>query len=257
MAKKKRRQSQRSRTERRDLNTGQGGWRRRLDSFGGLPLVSSVGAAVAVVVVLVLLNRPASDSSGTPYQPIAHTNVAGRIEGQSDAPVRIVIFADYQCPFCGDFFKQTEPALRSEFVEPGIATVEFHDFAFLGEESVRAAEAAACAENQGFFWEYHDILFQKQPSDRRENIGVYSVNRLKQYAEEVSAAWEDGRVFDMAAFDSCVDSRETAAQVEQSNADARDLGVSSTPTFMVNGRLIAGMQSIEDIRAAIQRATGG
>jgi protein-disulfide isomerase len=256
MAKTKQRQSRRPRTARQDLNTD-GGSRRRIDRIGGWPLISSVAVAIAVVVVLVLLNRPASDSAGTPYEPMAHANVAGRMEGRSDAPVRIVIFADYQCPYCGDFFDQTEPVLRAEFVDSGIATVQFQDYAFLGEESVRAAEAAACAEKQGFFWEYHDILFQKQPADGRENIGAYSDSRLKQYAEEVRAAWEGERSFDTAAFNACVDARETKAQVEQSNAEARALGVSSTPSFLVNGELLPGNQPIEVFREAIRKARGG
>jgi protein-disulfide isomerase len=256
MAKKKQRRSRRPETARHELNT-RTGWRRRIDGIGGLPLVTSVAAAVAVVIVLVVLNRPASDSTGTPYEPIAHANVAGRMQGRSDAPVSIIIFADYQCPYCGDFFDQTEPALRAEFVDSGQATVQFRDYAFLGAESVRAAEAAACAEKQGFFWEYHDILFQKQPSDGRENIGAYSDSRLKQYADEVRAAWEGERSLDTAAFNACVDTRETRAQVEQSNAEARALGVTSTPSFLVDGELMVGAQPIEAFREAVRKAGGG
>lgn len=258
MANKRRRQSRRTSTARRVADTGvQHGWRGRLDRIGGWPLVSSVAVAVVVVVVLVALNRPAPDSSGATYVPIAHPTANGRIEGQNDAPVRIEIFADFQCPHCGSFFRETEPALRAEFVESGNATVQFHDYPFLGMESVRASEAAACAERQGFFWEYHDILFQKQPADGRENVGVYTDNRLKQYAGEVREAWADERDFDTAAFNACFDAHETANQIAESTQEARSLGVSSTPTFLVNGKMLVGAQTIEAFRQAIEEARGG
>lgn len=236
-----------------------GGWRRRVDTVGGLPLVISVVAAIAVVVVLIVANRPASDSSGQPYEPIARSETHGQIDGKSDAPVRIVVFADFQCPFCGRFSRDTEPVLRTEFVEKGIATIEFRNFAFLGDESVRAAEAAECAGQQGFFWEYHDILFQKQPADGRENIGTYSVDHLKQYAAEMSEAWATlapERRFDNSVFGACVDSRATASAVEQQTKEGRTLGVQSTPSFLINGRLIAGAQPIDAFRRAIEQAQG-
>ncbi len=258
MANKRRRQSRRASTARRVADADvQRGWQGRLDRIGGWPLVSSVAVAVVVVVVLVVLNRPASDSTGATYVPIAHPTANGRIEGQSDAPVRIEIFADFQCPHCGSFFRQTETALRTEFIDSGIATAQFHDYPVLGMESVRAAEAAACAERQGFFWEYHDILFQKQPSDGRENVGVYSDSHLKQYADEVRDAWAGERDFDTAAFNACFDAHETANQIVQSTEEARSLGVSSTPTFLVNGKVLVGAQTIEAFRQAIEEAGGG
>ncbi len=235
-----------------------GRWRRRVDAVGGLPLVTSVVVAIAVVVVLIVANRP-SGSSGRPYEPIVRSETHGQIDGKSDAPVRIVVFADFQCPYCGTFFRDTESVLRTEFVETGIATMEFRNFAFLGDESVRAAEAAECAATQGFFWEYHDILFQKQPADGRENIGAYSVEHLKQYAAEMSEAWATlapERRFDNSAFGACVDSRATASAVEQQTKEGRALGVQSTPSFLINGILIAGAQPIDAFRRAIEQAQG-
>jgi protein-disulfide isomerase len=236
------------------------GWRRYVDRFGGLPLLTSLAVVVVVVIVLVVLNRPASDSSDQPYQLIQHGETHGLIEGKSDAPVRVVIFADFQCPHCGNFFRVTEPALQSEFVDTGIASFEFHNYAFLGDESVRAAEAAECAAQQGFFWEYHDILFQKQPADGRENVGTFTVDRLKQYAVEMRDAWakqDPSRQFDTSAFNSCVDSRATADTVQQQVSEANGLGVQSTPSFLINGKLVVGDQPIDALRSAIQQARGG
>ena len=77
-----------------------------------------------------------------------------------DALVTIIEFSDFQCPFCGRYTRETAPGLRAEFVDTGIASIEYRHLAILGPESQRAAEAAECALEQGFFWEYHDILFR-------------------------------------------------------------------------------------------------
>jgi protein-disulfide isomerase len=231
-------------------------WRAIVAALGGFEVVGAVGFAFAVVLALVLLNRPHTDSDA-PYQPVAHQRTDGRIEGDAAAPVRIVAFADFQCPFCGSFTRDTEPLLRAEFVDADVASFEYHHLAFLGTESLRAAEAAECALQQGFFWEYHDILFQKQPPDGRENVGVYSPENLKRYAAELADVWRDldpARPLDLAAFGACVDTRETRDEVERQNAVAGELGLRSTPTFMISGEVVAGAQPIEVFREVIARA---
>ena len=131
---------------------------------------------------------------------------------------------------------------------------------FLGPESQRAAEAAECALEQGLFWEYHDILFQKEPSDSRENVGAYSAGNLKSYAREMGEAWAElapGWGFDIGVFDGCVDSRRTRAEVELQMAQARERGISSTPSFLINGQLMRGAQPVEIFRQVIAGIRGG
>jgi protein-disulfide isomerase len=137
-----------------------------------------------------------------------------------------------------------------EFVNTGIASIEFRHFAFLGPDSVRAAEAAECAADQNRFWEYHDILFLRQGA---ENTGVYSTANLKSFAREVADAHEG---FDLGAFDSCVDSGAKRAAVEEMTRQADALGIQSTPSFLVNGTPLSGAQPIENFRAAIAAAQG-
>lgn len=228
-----------------------------IDRFGGLRLVLPVAAVLVAVVTLIWLNRPAGQPEGIAFTPLSHPDAVGRIEGNSDAPVRVVMYADYQCPHCGAFFRETEPALRKEFVDTGIATIQFVNFPILGAESVRAAEASACADVQGFFWQYHDVLFQNQPADGRENVGAYSVDRLKAYARTVESAVPSTATFDAAEFDACVDSRATSEEVQDQLADGKANKVTSTPSFLVNGTLIAGAQSLDTFRDAIRRAGGG
>ncbi len=237
-------------------------WRQTIDSFGGFLTLGSIGGAVLVVALLIAFNAPGSGSGANdaPYEPIVRSHVEGRIEGDPDAPVRIIEFSDFQCPFCGQYARETAPALRKEFVDTGIASVEYRHVAFLGPESVRAAEAAECALEQGFFWEYHDIIFQKQPPDGRENVGAYSSGNLKRFAREMADAWATlapERTFDADEFDACVDSRRTRAEVELQTQQARAMGVNSTPSFLINGRLARGLLPIETFRQLIAEVQDG
>jgi protein-disulfide isomerase len=238
------------------------GWRQTIDSFGGFLTLGSIGAAVLVVALLIAFNAPGSGSGANdaPYEPIVRSHVEGRMEGDPDAPVRIVVFEDFQCPFCGRFNRETEPLLRAEFVDTGIASVEYRHMAFLGAESVRAAEASECALEQGFFWEYHDIIFQKQPADGRENVGAYSSGNLKRFAREMADAWATlapERAFDADEFDACIDSGRTRAEVELQTQQARAMGVTSTPSFLINGRLARGLLPIETFRQLIAEVQDG
>ncbi|MDP3785182.1 MAG: thioredoxin domain-containing protein [bacterium] len=99
--------------------------------------------------------------------------------GNPSAKVAVIEYGDFQCPFCGKFFKTTEQQLKETYLKSGKTAFVWRDFAFLGEESFRAAEAARCAGEQGKFWEYHDYLFNNQ---RGENAGAFSDRSLKSFA---------------------------------------------------------------------------
>src|SRR3990167_3005650 len=87
--------------------------------------------------------------------------------GDQNAPVTIIEYGDYQCPFCGKFFKETEPTLRENYIKTGKVKFVYRDFAFLGQESLWAANAAQCAGEQGKFWEYHDYLYGNQNGENK------------------------------------------------------------------------------------------
>jgi protein-disulfide isomerase len=236
------------------------GLKATIDSFGGVLTIGAIVVGIVVVGVLVFLNRPGSGSSvnDAPFVPIERVQADGRIAGDPNAPVRIVSHEDFQCPFCRQFATETAPVIEEEFVETGIASIEYRHLAFLGEESLRAAEASECAADQGLFWEYHDMLFLRQGD---ENDGVYSTGHLKDFAREVDAALPD-RGFDLDAFDACLDSGAKRPLVEAQSEQSRELlqsltGRASTPTFLVNGQpLPPGAQPIEVFRTAIAAARG-
>lgn len=152
-----------------------------------------------------------------------------RVLGNPVAPVTYVEFSDFQCPFCGRFFANTLPEIKEKYVKTGKVKFVYRDFAFLGEESFKAAEAARCAHEQGKFWEYHDSLFESQNG---ENRGAFSDFNLKRFARELG--------LDVAAFNSCLDSGKYREAVEEESRLGRELGVSGTPSSFINGRNITG-----------------
>lgn len=230
--------------------TARSGWRGTLDSFGGPVVVGSVVVALVFVGALVFFNRPGSSVDTTPFEPIERGQVNGRVWGDPAAPVHIVAFEDFQCPFCRDFTEDVEPELAAAFIETGRVSFEFHHMAFIGPESTRAAQATECANQQGLFWPYHDILFLRQG---QENAGVFSSGNLKEFAQQMSAALPD-RDWDQAAFESCLDSDATIGIVQDQTDVGRQTGVVSTPSFLINGEPLVGVHTIEEFRARIEAA---
>lgn len=112
-------------------------------------------------------------------QPVSNSDFT---LGNPQAKVAIVMYEDFQCPFCGRFFSDSEQTIRDTYVKNGQVQYIYRDFAFLGPESVKASEAARCAADQGKFWEYHDYLFTHQNG---ENQGNFSSLNLKLFAKEV------------------------------------------------------------------------
>ncbi|MGE3856517.1 MAG: DsbA family protein [Dehalococcoidia bacterium] len=224
------------------------GWRQTFNAWGGIPVFGSLAVAVVVVAVLVWMNRPGSSAGTAPYVAHERTQTNGRVAGDPNAPVKIIEFADFQCPFCKQWADQVEPKLVEEFINNGTASLQYVSFAFLGQESRRAAEAAECAADQGFFWQYHDLLFLRQG---KENSGVYSTGNLKRFAEELK---QHEPKFDTSKFGQCLDSGEKEGAVDAQIKQARDAGVQSTPSFLINGTPMSGVQPIEVFRQAIQAA---
>ena len=117
-------------------------WRETFDSWGGIPVFGSLAVALVVVAVLVWMNRPGASVGTSPYTAITRSEVTGRVAGKADAPVKIIEFADFQCPFCKQWSDNVEKKVVEEYVNKGVASLQYVSFAFIGEESKRAAEAA-------------------------------------------------------------------------------------------------------------------
>ena len=156
--------------------------------------------------------------------------------GPATAPVTIVEFSDFQCPYC----KQVVPTLTQVLSRYGEKVkLVFRDFPIdsLHPQARKAAEAARCARDQGKFWEYHDALFANSPNASPEH--------LKTYAEQVG--------LDVPSFERCRGSGTHAAAVQKDIEEGARLGVTGTPVFFINGELLSGAQPLEGFARVIER----
>ena len=161
--------------------------------------------------------------------------------GDNNAPVTIVEFADFQCPFCGEWHKTVLPELKSKYINSGKVRFVYMDYAFLGEESFRASEAARCANDQNKFWEYHDKLYSNQ---KGENEGAFSDSNLKQFSKDLGL--NEGE------FNSCLDGKKHQPEVMKALETGNSYGVQSTPTIFINGYKFEGVLPFESYVAKIE-----
>lgn len=207
--------------------------RRRVSSsahprFLWLALSGALALALAAAAWVVL--RPPAPAP--PVAPGVSTGVTSEglpYAGSPTAPVTLEEYADFQCPYCGEYARQTEPRLVQAYVIRGEVRIVWHPIAFLGEESVWAAEAARCAQDQGRFWPYAQLLYRHQGP---ENSGAFAIPRLETLARQAG--------LDLAAFRSCLKSGRYRSLVEAATAAARQRGVDATPTFFINGQKVTG-----------------
>lgn len=188
-------------------------------------VIGAIVAAVVFVGALILINLNANK---TPVGAPSPVNV-GRVLGKADAPATIDLYADFQCPIC----RQQDEILRQiapQYIDTGEAKVVFHNFAFIGGESVLAAQAAECANDQGKFWDYASYLFDHQTG---ENVGAFSASNLNQFAQDLK--------LDSNTFSACLSSGKHAALVQQELQEGRSRGITATPTSFINGQMFTGL----------------
>jgi len=143
--------------------------------------------------------------------------------GEADAPVTLIEFSDFECPYCAKFTLETLPQIKKDYIDTGKVKMVFKHFP-IHSGSQKAAEASECAFEQGKFWEYSDKLFANQSK--------LTVDDLKKYAKDLS--------LDSQKFDQCLDSGKFTAEVEANAVDAQNAGIDGTPMFFANGELISG-----------------
>ncbi|MCB0176771.1 MAG: DsbA family protein [Anaerolineae bacterium] len=214
---------------------------RRSDSSGGLKtyglIIGVVAVALAVVAAIAVFG-----GSNQPPPPTPEASF-DKSEGAADAPVVVVEYADFQCPYCREFATGPERQLKQDYIDQGLVRYVFHHMAFIGDESRWAAAASECANEQGHFWDYHDKLFASQTG---ENVGDFTYDNLKRFAAELN--------LDVQQFDQCLDSGKYEAKVQQEVAAAQRSGVTSTPTLFVNGQLIKQGSNYQVLQRAIDAA---
>ena len=212
-----------------------------LVGYYGRPLILSQVQSEASVDSSPPVVIPTADNSAA-QQNLMETVLAKtrHFMGDPNAPITIIEFADFQCPYCGRFFAETKPQIDEQYMQSGKVRFAYFNFAFLGPESNWAAEAAECAADQNKFWEYHDKLYDSQSG---ENQGAFNKDNLKKFAEELG--------LDTSAFNECLDSGKYTQLIQEESSMASSIGVRSTPTFLINGQAVVGAQPFEIFEQAI------
>jgi protein-disulfide isomerase len=196
---------------------------------------------VLVVGFLVLQNR-APTTIAEPAKTTSPTLARGRTLGVAAAPVKLDVWSDFQCPGCLQFWTSIEPNIVSTFVASGQVQLVYHDFTFIGPESLAAAVGANCADKQGKFWPYHDLLYANQGN---ENSGAFSQDRLASMAVQAG--------LDSTAWTTCIADPAVSQAVKDETAAGQKAGVKGTPTLFVNGTNLPSF-GYEVVSAAIRTA---
>jgi len=164
--------------------------------------------------------------------------------GNPSAPITILEWGDYQCTYCYRFHESSLNTILDEYIIPGKVNLVFKDFPLNGPDSVLAAEASYCAEDQGKYWEYHDELYTNWAGERTGWINEKSLNK---FAVEVG--------LDLDEFNSCLNEHKYLSRIHDLEKFGRDIGIDATPSFLVFNDekiiKITGNQPLDVFRKAI------
>jgi len=207
-----------------------------------IAIATLIGAILVCLTILwVSAGTPAlfkvtkNDEPKTPDAPraINPTVLADddAVLGDKNAPVTIVEFSDFQCPFCRTFWSATLSQIKKEYIDTGKVKFIFRDFPLSFHPAAEpSAEATECADDQNKYWEMSDVIFTEQ-AKRGEGTIQYTVTDIKKWAGQIG--------LDMAKFNSCLDSGKYKSEVEKDAQAGASFGVSGTPTTFINGRMMA------------------
>ena len=172
-----------------------------------------------------------------PLQPVKISLDDDPIRGNPDAPITIVEFSDYQCPFCARFYAQTLPLLLEEYIDEGKVNLVYRDFPVqrIHPNALSAAAAAECADDQGKYWEYHDTLFEKQNAWAKLDSNS-AISTFSQFATEIELEQQQ--------FDNCLKSGKYLEEVQADFNDGKNYQVTGTPGFFIGNEDIGFVKII-------------
>ena len=207
----------------------------------------AVGIAGVAAILWATQRDPNAGVVTLPAAPAVSASAPGYVRGDSAAPVEIVEYADFECPGCGQFATVTEPDIMKRLVETGQARYRVYLFPVNGSHrnSPAASLAAACADDQGKFWEMHDRIFAGQnewnsfATDDPKSV-------LRGYAQAIG--------LDLATWDQCYDGRKHVDRIAAHAQAAERAQVRSTPTFIIGNRKVEAVQPFDVIKALVDSA---
>lgn len=204
-------------------------------------------AVVGIAALTYVSTRPSQVTNINPYDStLPKVNSQGYVIGSPSAPIEVVEFGDFECPQCGRFATLTEPDVRSRMVDSGKIRFRFIDFPLdMHRNTWNASRAAACADEQGKFWQMHDAIFANQ--DRWNTEATTNPDKvLKQIG--------DGVVPNASQFDKCVDTKATQAKIQAHWQLATDRKLPGTPTFIIGDKQISEFLPYDTFKALVDSA---
>jgi protein-disulfide isomerase len=210
--------------------------------------ILAAGVIIALAIVYAFGGRPEAGYL-PPDQPRDYADDDASL-GSPDAPVVIVEFSDYQCPFCRRYWRQVLPRLKEEYIKTGDVRFIYRDFplSHIHPAAEMSARATECAEEQGKFWQMHDKIFEEQDRravrDDKLDTVEYSEADLKIWARDIGV--------DPSPFDACLGEYRYQDEIAKDLSDGQVAGVEGTPGTFINDRYISGSVPYEQIRAAIE-----
>lgn len=167
--------------------------------------------------------------------------------GPKNSKVTVIEYGDYQCPYCGQFHRDDEYQLRKEYIDTGRVKFIYRNQPMLGDESIAAAVAAKCAQDQGKFWQYHDELYDQKLKDYKngggENDGFFSRDLFLKIAKEQG--------LNVAEFTQCYDSNKYSDAIKSEAVKQSLANISTVPTVFVNEYVIHGAPSYDELKEVI------
>jgi protein-disulfide isomerase len=223
-------------------------------------LTTLIGILAVIIIIILAFAWPSIYNSLKPagsfvrVTPIAYPMENGKAVGNPNAKVKIQIYEDFQCPYCKEFTENDEKQLlQSSYITSGEVYYEFMQFPIIDtysttKESQQSANASMCALEQGQFWPYHDLLYANQGTV--ENGGAFTNKRLQAFAESLG--------LNMTEFNQCFSADKYSAEIQADYQMGIAAGVTSTPTLVLNGKILGpGYIPYSQLAAAIDAALAG
>lgn len=206
---------------------------------------------VALATYLLVDHRSQSTASTDSPAVTGHHSSLARLHphdplalGPVDAPVVLIIYSDYRCPFCAKFSRDTEPQLIERYVNAGKLRIEWRDLPIFGTQSVQAAKAGRAAAEQGRFWEFNRAVYRHAPDrGHAELTDKILLDRAR-----------EAEVPDLARFQTAVESDRLLPAVQQDIQEAVAIGAASTPVFLINDQPVVGAQPLDVFISVIEQA---
>ena len=211
-------------------------------------ILGAIAVAGASILGYTLLRKPANPvGTEVAFNPATSGPAQGYTMGNPDAPVKIIEFADFECPGCAQFATVTEPDVRKRIVEAGLANFTFYDFPLpQHRNSLSAHNAAACANDQGRFWEMHDRIFLGQ-----DQWNTQAASNPKPFFEKY--ATDVGLNVQM--WEACYDARRHQGRIMANMAEGERRKVGSTPTFIIGTKMYPGSIPYDMLKSIVDSAT--